>query len=136
MRIRFSLLLPAAVMLVLGGCATQGKDTLLDKTLNAYASTIRWGDIASAMEYIDPEVLKSRPPSELQLARYKHVRVSGYETNGPQPVSETEVRQRVVIGLINIHTQTQRDVIDNQVWKYDPVAERWWLESGLPKIVQ
>lgn len=135
MRIRFLLLLLAAFVLTLGGCATQSKNTLLEQTLNAYASTIRWGDIASAMEYIDPEVLKANPPSELQLARYKHVRVSGYETKGPQPVSETEVRQRVVIGLINIHTQTQRDVVDNQVWKYDPVAEHWWLESGLPRIV-
>ncbi|MGA7298464.1 MAG: hypothetical protein WBW92_13285 [Rhodanobacteraceae bacterium] len=134
MRTRSCLLLVAAV-LSLAGCATRTKESLLDQTLNAYAGTIRWGSIASAAEYIDPAVLKNNPPSELQLARYQHVRVSGYETNGPQPVSETEVHQRVVIGLINVHTQTQRSIIDNQVWKFDPESKRWWLESGLPKIV-
>lgn len=127
-------LLLAAVILVLAGCASHTKETSLEQTLNAYAGTIRWGDMASAMQYVDPKVLKANPPSELQLARYQHVRVSGYDTAGPLPVSETEVHQRVQIGLINIHTQHQRSIIDNQVWKYDPQAQRWWLESGLPDI--
>ncbi len=134
MPVRSRFLLLAAVLLV-AGCASHTKETALDQTLDGYASTIRWGDIPSALQYVNPEVLKTSPPSELQMARYQHVRVSGYETNGPQPVSETEVHQRVVIGLINVHTQTQRDVIDNQVWKYNSETERWWLESGLPNIV-
>lgn len=134
MSVRPRLLLFAAILLV-AGCASHTKETALDQTLNAYASAIRWGNIPSALQYVNPDVLKTSPPSELQMARYQHVRVSGYDTNGPQPVSETEVHQRVVIGLINVHTQTQRDVIDNQVWKYNPETEHWWLESGLPKIV-
>ena len=132
MRIRHLSL--AAVALALAACASHTRETSLEQTLNAYAGTIRWGNMASAMEYIDPEVLKTNPPTQLQLARYQHVRVSGYDTAGPVPVSETEVRQRVQIGLINVHTQHQRSIIDNQVWKYDPQAQRWWLESGLPDI--
>lgn len=131
---RLRLFLLTVALLVVAGCATHTKETQLEQTLNAYAATIRWGDIASSMQYIDPEVLKARPPSQLELSRFQQVKVSGYDVSGPQPVSDTEVHQRAVIGLINVHTQTERTVIDNQVWRYDPVAERWWLMSGLPQI--
>lgn len=133
---RLRLFLPALAILLLAGCATQGKETLLTQTLNAYESTIRWGDLASAAQYIDPEVLATRPPTQLELARYQQVRVSGYSTDGPVPVSETEVRQRVLIGLINVHTQRQRDIVDDQVWRFDESAQRWWLMSGLPDITR
>lgn len=134
MRLRLFLLLAAAALVA--GCASHTRETLLTQTLNAYESTIRWGDVASAMQFIDPEVLEKSPPSELQLARYQQVRISGYSTDGPVPVSETEVRQRVVIGLINVHTQRQREVVDDQLWRYDPDGEHWWLMTGLPDITR
>ncbi|HET8897808.1 MAG TPA: lipoprotein [Rhodanobacteraceae bacterium] len=130
------LLIALVIALLLSGCATNRIQKQLTQTLDGYGATLRWGDFESALQYLDPEVLKKEPPSALQLARYKQVRVSQYEDSGPQAVSDTEVRQRVVIGLINLHTQRERSIIDNQVWKYDATAERWWLESGLPKIVE
>lgn len=121
-------------VLAMAGCATHTRETLLDQTLEAYASAVRWDGFGSAMQYIDPKVLEKHPPTALQLARFQQVRVSGYDSAGAQPVSDNEVHQRVRIDLINIHTQVSRSVIDNQVWRYDPVAEHWWLESGLPDI--
>lgn len=128
----FALVLAAAL---LAGCATNKVETLLTQTLDSYAATLRWGDFESALQYVDPAVLKANPPTALELARYRQVRVSMYDASGPQPVSDTEVRQRVAIGIINQHTQRERAIVDNQTWKYDAAANRWWLESGLPKIV-
>lgn len=121
---------------LLAGCAAQQMQTTLEQTLDAYEAEIRWGDIAAAARYIDPEQLRTDPPGTLQLARYRQVRVSGYEELGIQSVSDTEVHQRVRIGLINLHTQVERSVIDEQVWTWDPAAEHWWLQSGLPEIVE
>lgn len=126
----------AIALLALAGCASQTKSNVLQKTLSAYEGVIRWGDIASATRFIDPEALSENPPDELQLARYQHVRISNYQTNGPVPTNDTTVRQRVSLGVINIHTQRERTVVDEQVWRYDPEAEKWWLESGLPDITQ
>lgn len=126
----------AIALLALAGCASQTKSNVLQRTLSAYEGVIRWGDIASATRFIDPEALSEHPPDELQLARYQHVRISNYQTNGPVPSSDTTVRQRVSLGVINIHTQRERTVVDEQVWRYDPEAEKWWLESGLPDITQ
>jgi hypothetical protein len=82
-------------------------------------------------------VLKAHPPTSLDMARYAQVRVSDYnEVSGPVPVGENEVRQVVQIGLINIHTQSERTIADRQLWRYDPDNKHWWLESGLPDITQ
>lgn len=123
------------VAFLLAGCATNKVENLLTQTLDSYAATLRWGDFESALQYVDPAVLKANPPTDLELARYRQVRVSMYDASSVQPVSETEVRQRVMIGIINQHTQRERAVVDNQTWKYDAVTNRWWLQTGLPKIV-
>lgn len=122
---------------LLGACATEkmrSKQTVLDETLRAYAATIRWGDIEQAQAFVDPAVLREHPPSALDLARYRQVKVSAYDEQPATPVSEDEVRQVVEIGLVNVNTQRARNVIDRQVWRYDDKGKRWWLVSGLPDI--
>lgn len=123
-------------LVLVAGCANYKPQQQLDQTLDAYGAALRWGDFESALRYVDPKVLEANPPTALQLERYRQVRVSGYEASGAVPVGETEVRQRAVIGLINIHTQVERSIVDNQLWRYDPKLERWFLESGLPHIVE
>lgn len=129
--------LPIALMALalVAGCAANQRRDSMTTTLNAYAATLRWGDFTRAVDFVDPAYREAHPLTPLQLARYKQVRVAGYdEGEGPVPVSETEIRQTVKIGLINRHTQHERFVIDHQVWKWDPQAKRWWLETGLPDI--
>lgn len=131
----------APVMIVsvalLAGCAMdkmQTKSTILDDTLRTYAATIRWGDITQAEVFVDPEYRKAHPLTDLERARFKQVQVTAYEDQPATPVSDTEVRQVVEIGLVNVHTQAARSVIDHQVWHYDEKAKRWWLMTGLPDI--
>lgn len=134
-RLRLSIVILALGLMA--GCAANQRSDSLTTTLNAYGATLRWGDFAHALEYVDPVYREAHPLTPLQLARYKQVRVAGYDAGGgPAPVSDTVVRQSVKISLINHHTQGERFVIDHQTWKWDVEAERWWLESGLPDITQ
>jgi hypothetical protein len=132
-----------AVILILGtalagcGMAGQRKSDALTDTLNAYGSTVRWTGWAAAEQFVDPKVRAEHPLTDLERSRYMQVRVSEYDAGqGPMPVSDTEVRQVARINLINKHTQTERSIIDRQLWKYDPKTHHWWLESGLPDITQ
>lgn len=129
------LLVMFAAVLLLGGCASDQRNQSLITTLNAYANTMRWGDFRTALQFVDPKEREAHPPSALDMERYKQLKVSDYNDDaGPKPSAENEVRQTVQINLVNVHTQSERSVIDHQVWRYDPQEKRWWLMSGLPDI--
>lgn len=134
---RISHLLLVLSILLLAACATQERSRSLTTTLSAYGGVLRWGDFASAAQFIDPKVRAEHPISELDRARYKQVRVTEYDDgSGPVPISPTEVQQTVRISVVNIHTQAERTVIDRQTWHYDEQARHWWLTSGLPDITR
>jgi hypothetical protein len=124
-------------ILLLAACATQERSRSLTTTLSAYGGVLRWGDFASAAQFIDPKVRAEHPLSDLDRARYKQVRVTEYDDgSGPVPISPTEVQQTVRLSVVNIHTQAERTVIDRQTWHYDEKAKHWWLTSGLPDITR
>jgi hypothetical protein len=127
------------IAITLAGCAsmthqTEGRE--LDLTLMAYGNAIRWGDIQQALPFIDPETLKQHPITPLDLQRYKQVRFVSYIEQKPIPEGEHQVRQVVKIALLNINTQTERDIVDNQLWRYDETTHHWHNVSGLPDITQ
>jgi hypothetical protein len=124
-------------ILLLAACATQERSQSLTSTLSAYGGVLRWGDFASAAQFVDPKLRAEHPLSDLDLARYKQVRVTEYDEGaGPVPISATEVQQTVRISLVNIHTQSERTLTDHQTWHYDEKAKHWWLTSGLPDITR
>jgi hypothetical protein len=130
-------ILAALAILARAGCVAQTRSDSLTNTLKAYASTVRWGDFASAVQFVDPDTRKARPLSSLDMARYGQVRVTEYNDDaGPVPTSDTEVQQTVRISLVNVNTQSERTVTDNQTWRYDPASKHWWLTSGLPDITR
>lgn len=131
-----SILLMLSILL-LAACATKDRSNSLTTTLSSYAGVLRWGDIASAAQFVDPEVRAKHPLTALDLARYKQIRVTDYNDDaGPVPISQTDVQQTVKISLVNIHTQAERSIIDHQTWHYDEKTKHWWLISGLPDITQ
>ena len=109
--------------------------TLLDVTLESYAGAIRWGnfeDAAGVRRSGNPQGAsadQARPGALPPGAGHGVQRTAADESIG-----ELEVRQIVEIGLVNINTQTARSIIDQQLWRYDEKAKRWWLVSGLPDI--
>ncbi len=137
MRRILSLLVALSMLLALAGCATKTRSDELTTTLKAYGSTLRWGDFRSAAQFIEPSRRAAHPLSQLDLARYQQVRVSEYDDGaGPVPSGEFDVQQTVLINLINVHTQSERSVVDHQTWHYDEKTKHWWLTSGLPDITQ
>lgn len=136
MRRVLSILVVLSVLL-LGGCATKTRSDALTTTLKAYGSTLRWGDFRSAAQFIEPSRRAAHPLSPLDLARYQQVRVSEYDDGaGPVPTGDFDVQQTVLISLVNIHTQSERSIVDHQTWHYDEATKHWWLTSGLPDITQ
>ncbi|MBA2079499.1 hypothetical protein [Rhodanobacter sp. PCA2] len=132
---RILLLLAASTALLLAACAQNVRNDSLVATLNAYGSAVRWNGLESGLQFVDPEVLKAHPPTDFDLARYRQVRVSDYDDgSGPVALGSEKVQQTVRISFVNIHTQAERSIVAQQVWRYDEKAKHWWLESGLPDI--
>lgn len=121
----------------LGGCAApNSKNELLTATLDSYASTLRWGNVEDAVAFVDPATLKEHPLTELDVQRFRQVRVNSYNAQPTRPLGGNEVGQVVEIVLTNNNTQSVRSVVDRQRWRYDEEKKRWWLVSGLPDITQ
>jgi hypothetical protein len=132
---RIATLCALAGFMLLAGCATDKRNTTLTATLNAYGSTVRWGDFASAEQFVDPKVREEHPLTPIELSRFKQYRVSDYDDGqGPVATGENEVQQVVRIGIVNLNTQAERSLVDKQTWHYDPQAKHWWLTSGLPDL--
>ncbi|HJU08994.1 MAG TPA: hypothetical protein VJ727_11000 [Rhodanobacteraceae bacterium] len=126
-----------SMIVLLAGCASLGADNkslARDETLGQYGSALRFGDFASAWQFVDPKVREAHPLNAAAKARYKQVEVGNYVTEGPVPVDENTVQQVVQITLVIKSSQASYDVIDHQTWKYDPAGKHWWLETGLPDI--
>lgn len=134
---RWPIAVIALLLLVSALPATaKSREKILTETLRTYAATIRWGSIEQAESFVDPAYRATHPLTAIELERFKQVRITYYNDTAPVPVNDYEVRQSVEIGLVNIHTQEARSIIDRQVWKYDKKAKVWLLSSGLPDITQ
>ena len=135
-----SRLIPLFILCALTGCDSsmvhESEGRALEKTLFAYGNALRWGDIQQALPFVDPELLKAHPLSELDMQRYKQVRIVSYIEQNPVPVGPHEVRQVVKMSLLNVNTQMERDIVDNQLWRYDEATRHWHIVSGLPDITQ
>ncbi len=132
-------LLLALVLVACAGCASmqaQSENNALQTTLIAYANAVRWGGWNQALAFVDPKTLKKHPLSHLDKERYKQVRVASYTEQPAVPVGPHEVQQIVQIGLINVNTQTERTIVDKQVWRYNEKNKRWRLMTGLPDITR
>lgn len=130
----FIVIIICAFLVACGGRMTKKK--ALDHTLYQYAKVIRWADFDTALTYFSPDIDDAHKPSRLDIDRLKQFNVSSY-VEAPILPGETEnaIIQDVKLKLYNIHTKREREVIDRQVWEYDTEDKRWWLTSGLPKLV-
>lgn len=121
-------------LLTLGGCASGGgtRNDKLFEIQNAYSGAVRWGDFEGAWTLIDPEYRKKNPITDLQLARYGQVQISGYRDIGSSNLEDGLSIRDIEIGVINRHTLAERSVRYRERWKWDDAQKRWWLQAGLP----
>ncbi len=124
-----------ALALLLPACGNPQRSDLklLDQTLDQYASTVRWGTPDQLLSFIDPAVLEERPAREFDLERLRQLRVASFRSEPPVVYAEGRARQVAQVDLVNVNTQQMRSAIDVSEWRWDPVAQRWWQVSGLPR---
>src|ERR1700736_3297444 len=133
------LISPTIFFALCSGCSamtTQSESRALETTLVAYANAVRWGDFEQALAFVDKQTLEEHPLSAIDMERYKQVKVASYTEQPPAPAGPHEVRQIVQISLVNINTQTERSIVDKQLWRYDETGKHGHLMSGLPDITQ
>jgi len=106
----------------------------LEDIQNAYASTIRWGNVEDAVGFLDPEQQREHPPTDFDLRRYEQVRISSYRERSRATLPDGLMERRVEVGVINNNTQAERIVTVVERWRWDPEAKRWWQTAGLPDL--
>ena len=106
----------------------------LEEIQTSYGSTIRWGTMDEALGYLDPAQRKANPPTEFQLRRYSQLRVSSYRESTTAQLPDGTVERRVLVGVINNNTQSERTVGVVERWRWDAQAKRWWQTNGLPDL--
>lgn len=137
--LRMLLLLGVALALAsLAGCATTrrvDRNEALREAQYTWSAAIRWGDFEGAWTMVDPEVREAHPLTPLELERYAQVQLSAYREVGASVGPESATRM-IEIGVVNRHTQVERQARYVEKWRYDAATERWWVTSGLPDLWQ
>lgn len=133
-------LLASLLLLVSAGASddasakNRSSNKLRERALYDYQSTIHWSEFDKAVSFLDPDWLAEHPLTELEMARYKQVQVSGYDVRTKTIEPDGSYDQVVEIRLINLNTQVERAITDHQHWRFDAKAKQWWLTTGLPDI--
>lgn len=132
-------IVPVFALFVGAGCSAidpQSEGQQMQVTMVAYANALRWGGFDQAVKYVDPDTLKEHPLTPLDMERYKQLRVVSYTEQAVVPAGKHEVTQIVEIGVLNVNTQSARQIVDHQLWRYDEKTKHWHIVSGLPDITQ
>jgi hypothetical protein len=118
-------------LLLAAGCQSiERKQSNLDleKVLNSYHTTVRWGQPQESYSFLKPGVLSADDiPFGLD-----NIRVTGYEIiRPPTPISEGQIEQTARISYVLQDRQIQRTLTDIQKWEYNK-EERLWFRLNPP----
>lgn len=119
------------MVLSLSSCQTiseRSRANELQDTLSAYESTIRWGALVKAQDFRDPEKPVWQPspmPDRLRVTHYEVIQ-------GPSMLEEDKAVQTALIQYVFENEQVVREVMDQQIWRYNEELERWLLDSDPP----
>lgn len=133
----WSRLLLLVLTLLLAGCPDSiPRKPSTDNLLADYGAAIRWNEFDKAVAFVDPALPGAQSLTDFDRERFKQLQVTGYEVKDRTVAPDGSVTQAVEIRLVNRNTQVERSFIDHQAWRFDPVAKRLWLTSGLPDFSQ
>ena len=119
---------------VLGACTVPGSlDKSRSEAFKQYETIIRWSQWDAAVNFIAPEYLEANPISRLDMDRLRLFRVTQYTIRTTEIADDGMAAMQIVeIKMFNSAQATERSIIDQQEWHYDPDSHRWLLHSGLP----
>lgn len=119
---------------LLAACATITRDESLRVALYNYSAAVRWNEITQASGFVDPATRAAKPFTTQLHDRWAQVQVSRYLEGPGSFDAQGRFLQTVQIEIIDRSSQSVRTIVDQQVWRHDPEALTWWLESGLPEL--
>jgi hypothetical protein len=123
--------------LALSACIPPKKEKDLDNRLLQYEQMVRWSQWDGAATALSQKYLEENPVTNLDMERLRLFRVTSYTIRSATPLGDgNEFTQMVEIRMFNRTQATEKVVIDQQLWRYDEETEIWWLESGLPNVLQ
>lgn len=137
MKLIANILTALTLALLLTACVPPKKQKTLDSRLLAYEQMIRWSEWDGAATFLSPTYLEENPITNLDIERLRLFHVTTYTIRSAAPLNDgNEFAQVVEIRMFNKHQATEKVINDQQLWRYDEESEIWWLESGLPNVLQ
>jgi hypothetical protein len=122
---------------LLTACPQTKEEKGLSDTLQQYETIIRWAQWDAATDFVSPEYLAENPISRLDLDRLRLFKVTQYLVRSAVPIEQGNgLLQTVEVRMFNKNQARERSIIDNQIWRFNEVTERWQLHSGLPDPTQ
>lgn len=120
--------------LLAGAAAAPGRKAVraFESVHLAWANAMRWGTLEEQEPFLSASAAGQL--DDLQRGRWSQVRISGYRERGRTLQAGGDMRVRAEISLINVHTQTERSVLVDEQWHWEPDAGGWKLVSGLPDL--
>ena len=83
-------LLMLALLVLLPGCASTGKQaSALERAQYAWSGAVRWNDMKTPGQLVDPEYRTAHPVSDLDFTRYEQVQVTGYRETSATAARKT-----------------------------------------------
>jgi hypothetical protein len=127
-------LLLLLLVVAVGGCQTleeRQKQKTLDRTLYQYQGTVRWGYLEQLYGFLQPELAKNAiTPDNL-----RNIRVTGYDLlHPPTRMGEHGLTQTVVIRYVFVDRQVEKQIVDRQLWEYDPETQKWSRANPIPEF--
>lgn len=106
----------------------------LQRSVEQYASAIRWGRYETAAQFI---ARKDSQPGIIDAERFEEIRVTGYEAATGQLTSESE-KASITVTFTYYDTSSGRvqSLADLQHWWYNDSLSRWFLDGNLPSFVR
>jgi hypothetical protein len=121
-----------AVSLWLAGCQTvqvKSKSNQLQNTLNAYQTTVRWGNLEDMYAFLDPErKLEADIPLHLE-----NLRVTRYEILGNPIVVDDIATVTARISYVHQDRQIERVIQDRQEWRHES-GVGWLRSNPIPEM--
>jgi hypothetical protein len=129
----YRLICSVLLALSLSGCASvdaSKKTITYDKAMWKYETAIRWVDFGTANSLRRLEDQNAYTPD---LGTLQHIKVTSYNLK-QRTVSEDNSQAQLAVEIIYYNDQTMKlvTIIDNQIWKYDPVIKDWYISTPLP----
>ncbi len=96
----------------------------------AYGTSLRWGNVEEAAIWVHPDwrqaflVRLTNPRIPLRFTQFE---LGGIEL-GPE---REQARVRASFALYRPPSLKELNIIEQQVWRYEPAARRWYIEPDI-----